>query len=365
MFFYEHMGHMQFSTLTLHALKAIESLSEGKVDVFVPWATVRGYLEKQGFSVNQADGELERFCYGFECIDHYDRSGTHLIALTGLGRSYIDHILAAGSYQRSLLAFIMRRARKRNCWNVIVQESTFFNQEVYELLRQYNFRPGPARDFLRCISTTDVVSFITSVVELLSPAGVECKAASLCDCIRLVEREGKYWASVGGKYSWFVFGQKYNLPLNADDWQRYRILVKSLIRPPEWGGGREIAYSDLCDVLGGSDAVLTFRNAGIVRPRWTNGDITSARFCLTAPGYLMWERNTKGFCYEFLIKRESTEVFSLGLCRATDFPTGSPGGDSGYVSTDGIPSSVWKGRKGDLVEQMCSTLTNERRLKLK
>jgi hypothetical protein len=359
MFYYEHIGHMQFSTLTLHSLRILDELTGGGAKVFIPWVEARNAIQKCGFSWKQADGELERFCYGFECIDSFNRAGVHQIALTSLGRNFIDQLLVEDPYQYSQLACILRPARKRGYWNVIVQESTFFNRAIYSLIKEYSFRSGPARDFLKCMSTTSLVEFIVSAIDLLSLPRTIKQNPTLSECIRVVEECGKYWASVGGKYSWYVFGQEYTLPFVARDWQLYDSLVKVLIRPPEWGGGREIAYTTLMNILAGEENLLKFREAGIIRPCWIDFNIRNAKFRLTAPGYLMWERKSKGFCYEFRYRRETEEIFSMGLCKATDLPNHVSEDGAEYGKTKGIPSMTWRGAKGALVNRFLRIIAQE------
>jgi len=350
---------MQFSTLTLQALISIENLTKGHVNVPISWEEARKGIQNSGFTMKQAEGELERFCYGFECIDFYDQTNVRRLALTNIGRSFVDRLLEEYDYQRAQVACILRPARKKECWNVIVQETTFFKPAIYDLLAQYKFRPGPARDFLKCISISDLTHFLDSAIEALSQPSGTAPRPTLHDCVRCVEQYGKYWASVGGRYSWFVFGQEYVLPISDREWQLYQSLMQALVRPPEWGGGKELSYDSLCNLLTGERTFLQFRELGIIRPRWTDSNIKNAFFRLTAPGYLFWERKNKGFCYEFRFRRESEDVFSLGLCDATDFPRRPGLEDSFQTNGSGVPSLVWRGNKDNVLTRFKNAIVKE------
>lgn len=319
MFFYEHMGHMQFSILTLETYRALQNLAENKEGVFVLWEKASEEIQKAGFSKRQAEGELERFCYGFECLDQYDLNGVHEISLTHIGLRFLSNLLSESSCQSSQIAFLMRPARRNNFWNVIVQESTFFSPAIYEIIAKFKFRPGSARDFLRCISTEDLMNFLELVFGNLDKAQNE-RSQTLVECVDQVKLHGKYWASVGGRYSWFVFAQKFELYFSDEDWDYYDVLIRELIRPPEWGGGKDMFFGQLAQLLGGEDRLVRFRKAGIVRPVWSSKNIEKSQFRLTSPGYLMWERKKKGFIFEFRARKKSETDFELALCDSTDLP---------------------------------------------
>jgi len=316
-FFYEHIGHMQFSVLTLRTLSVLKSLTGGIEKSFVSWEKARKEIKKFGFSTKQAEGELDRFCYGFECMDRFSNS-VHEIALTHIGIGFLKHLMKESSYQSSQIAFLARKARRKKHWNIIVQESTFFNPEIYQLISDFRFRSGGARDFIRSISIDELMQFLSLTFDSLSIAPNKFES-SLESIITQVETYGKYWASVSGRYSWFVFTQRFELPFSSKDWELYDNLMIAMIRPPEWGGGKDILYSELIGLLEEEERLLRFRKEGIIRPIWTSQNIEKSKFRLTAPGYLMWERKKKGFLFEFCSRRLSKEKFELTLCNATDF----------------------------------------------
>ena len=309
---------MQFSVLTLRTLGALEFLTEGKEGVFVPWQTAVKEIEKFGFSAKQVNGELDRFCYGFECIDRCKNN--HEIALTHIGTSFLKHLLEESPYQSSQLAFLSRKARRKNYWNVTVQESTFFNPEIYQLISEFNFRSGGTRDFIKSIPVDDLIRFLKLASNNLSIVPSQPGGKFLKDVIEQVKKHGKYWASVGGRYSWFVFAQKFELPFSFKDWHLYDKLMTIMIRPPEWGGGIKLSYQELSKLLEKEKRLYLFRDLGIIRSIWTLRNLKENKFCLTAPGYLMWERKKKGFLFEFRLRKLSENEYELALCNATDFP---------------------------------------------
>lgn len=345
-FYYEHIGHMQFSTLTLKSLEIINNLVLGKTGKFVSWEQAQTMIEQSGFSIKQAAGELDRFCYGFECLDRYNVNGIKEIMLTNIGRSFIDNLLIESPYQSNQFAFLMRPARKKRSWNVIIQESTFFNPEIYKIIKQFNFRKGPARDFLKCINIDDFIDFLNLIFTSLSPTEQK-QPTSLAECIKKVETHGKYWASVGGKYSWFVFSQRFDLPFSIDDWICYKNLINELIRPTEWGGGKDVSYGRTLELLNGKENFSKFRSNGIIRPMWRTKDITDALFRLTAPGYLMWERKTKGFIFEFCIRRFLNNEFELSLCEASDSII-----NQNVMKKQSLPSLVCRENKEELINMV-------------
>lgn len=318
-FFYEHFGHMQISVLTLKTFEVLRELTCNKTNVFVPWELVREKIKECGFSERQSEGELERFCYGFECIDSF-KNNRRKIALTETGENFLNEIIKETPHQKNQIAFLIRSARRKEMLNVIIQESTFFDPKIYKIISDFKFRQGGARDFLRCFSTNELVELLNLIFNTLSPVAEQSTEFSLQDCINKIEKCGKYWASVGGKYSWVVFPQKFELSFSPEEWMSYDILIKNLLRPPEWNGGKYLAYGKCAELLGKKERVVQFRNQGVIRPIWKNENIENASFCLTAPGYLMWERRKKGFIFEFCVKRISEELYKIILCDASDFP---------------------------------------------
>lgn len=319
-YFYEHIGHMQFSVLTLETFKAISTLTQEKVGVFVEFNEIKELIIKAGFTEKQAISELDRFCYGFECTDKFDSKGNYKLALTKIGQSFLKSLVNESENQSSMIAFLMRPAKRKFNWNITIQESTFFNEEIYELIKLYKFRQGGARDFIRTISLNEFLEFLEKAISSLSQIS-NPNIASLDTCIEKVKKHGKYWASVNSKYSWFVYSQKFSLPFNAFDWCCYDTLISVLIRPTEWGGGgKDITYTEIIKLLKNENTFYKFRENGIIRPIWKDSKIENASFRITSPGYLMWERKKKGFIYEFQIKKLNSEIYELALCDAFDFP---------------------------------------------
>lgn len=329
---------MQFSVLTLKTLIALEEYTNCQVGLFVPWYDIKSTIVNRGFSDKQANGELERFCYGYECVERFTNHKRE-IALTSVGRAFIDILVQESLYQSSQVAILMRPAKRKRQYNVIVQESTFFNPLIYEIISKYKFRKGPARDFLRCLPIEVILQFISELLSELSSSSPK-QPSSLDVCVKQVEKYGKYWASVGGKYSWFVFAQKYQLPFNLTEWDYYKQLIKLLIRPPEWGGGKTISTKSILSLLGEKSRLQLFQGLGIIRPIWSSQDL---QFQLTALGYLMAERESKGFIYEFRIRRESNSDYEIALCDASDFPSCTV--KKHMSQKDSIPSLVTSGSK--------------------
>jgi len=352
-FFYEHIGHMQFSTLTLQSLIAIEDITEGTVGKFVPWDKVRQSIVDCGFSLKQADGELDRFCYGFECQEKHD-DGQRGLVLTAVGRMFIDTLTAEAPRQDSQLAALLRPARRKDHWNIIVQESTFWPKAMYDLVQKFKLRKGPARDFLKCLSRVDVIDFLSAQSKALTNKPKEDKKATLSDCLQMVKTHGKYWATVGGKYSWFVFSQRFEMPTKNQDWEKYEQLVKILIRPPEWGGGKTILPTTLTELLG-TERQERFLQFGIVRPIYTpEGQLR--HYQMTALGYLMWERRCKGPIYELVLRRLANDHYSLSLCSASDLPNpGKP-----FSKQNSFPSWEFTGAKDDILDSVKNLLAQNK-----
>lgn len=191
---------MQFSVLTLKALEVVARLSEKSFQTSIPWEVARKEIVKEGFSAKQADGELDRFCYGFVCQEQRNKGGVRVITLTPLGKHFINSLIQEAPYQSSQIAFLLRPAKKKESWNLVVQESTFFNPRVYEIIKEYKLRPGGSRDFLRSITTRDLMEMLEKIFSVLSPSPTEA-TISLDECIKKVKREGKYWSAVGSQYS--------------------------------------------------------------------------------------------------------------------------------------------------------------------
>ena len=330
-FYYEHIGHMQFSTLTLNALIAQQKFTNGKVGKNVLWNEVREEIMQHNFSYKQANGELERFCYGYESVEIFDNK-QHMLAMTHLGNSFIQQLTNDAKVQDCQLAILIRPSRKRNHWNITVQESTFWPSSIYNNIHKYKFRKGPARDFLKCLKENELFSFIENTIDCLNESHDRPNNCSLLECLELVEKYGKYWSSVGGKYSWFVFSQNYKLPSEVDDWDYYNALVELLVRPPEWGNGNTLKLNELIELIG-HDRCKRFLDFGIIRHILDNYG-NPIYYQLTAPGYLMWERKSKGPIYEILIRRLNNKLYQVSYCDASDIKPQN----SIYTKESKIPS---------------------------
>lgn len=349
-FTYEHLGHMQFSELTLRTFQALGDLTGHVPGVLVPWDAVRQRIMSANFSKTLAESEMERFCYGAECADYFDGT-TRYIALTIIGLSFLGSLINESPYQSSQLAVLLRRARHRgNSWNVTVQESTFFNQPLYQLIQSFGFRPGGARDFIRCMPTEELQRFLSEACGVLSPAPAtpQCSLESTLDMVRTY---GKYWSGSGSKYSWFVFPQIFTF--DANDWEFYERLVQLMHIPPEWGGkGCHLPYEDTLGLLGSEQRLNLFCENGIIRPVW-QGKHPPA-YCLTSPGFLMWERKKLGFLFELRIRKRADSSYEVGLCNASDFAGGVPGGFETVPSQ--IPSLQMC--RGEMSETIYGLLNN-------
>lgn len=310
---------MQFSTLTLNTYLALLQYTKGKQDIFVPWDLVQSAIEKKGYSKRLSYSELDRFCYGFECIDKFSKN-THEIALTKTGISFLENLLNEAPFQSCKLAILIRNSKRKNFLNATIQETTFFNKSIYELISRYKFRNGGARDFIKSIDRESFMQFLHESLGHLSVIQKNVDGYSVEDCIEQVKKNGKYWASVGGKYSWYVYPQKFELDFDDEDWQCYDNVVESLIRPTEWGGGKDVPYIDFLKLVKTEKRFIKFRKSGIVRPIWKTANVFESTIRITSPGYLMWERKKKGYLSEFVIQRESKDKYALCLCDASDFP---------------------------------------------
>lgn len=350
---------MQFSTLTLHTYLALIEYTKGKVGFFVPWNLVQSKIENFGFSKRLSYGELDRFCYGFECIDRYI-GNQHEIAITQIGKSFLHYLLKEAPLQSSQIAFLARSAKRHDFWNLTIQESTFFNPEIYNLIAEYKFRNGGARDFIKSVNSDMLLEFLNRSLIKLSAIKNE-QSYSLRDCIAQVEKSGKYWASVGGKYSWYVYPQKFVLDFDDEDWICYDEVIKNLIRPPEWGGGIDFLYSDFLKLVKNEKRFVKFRNTGIIRPIWNLGDIKKSVLRITSPGYLMWERRKKGFIFEYLIHRTGQDNFFFQLCNASDFPRGLLV-IKDLQKTGGTPSLAFEGNSEIILKKITMMLAKQNSL---
>lgn len=315
-FFYEHIGHMQFSELTVSVYTSIERI--GGENSFVEYEQLVCEVVKCGFSEKLARSEIDRFCYGFECQEKI-LNGIRVINLTNIGKMFRENLFESLSWQGCHMAIIVKKSKRTNCRNIVLQESTFFSEELYNLVSKYKLRKGPARDFLKCMSITEINEFLEEWLALLS-VSESCFKNNWEQVRKMIRTNGKSWKSIGCKYSWFVYPQKYQLDFSLDDFKKYQLIVKNLIRPPEWGGGKYMSKDELVKIIGLDFFEKSLEN-GIIRQVWTVSKRFKGNFtthAMTAVGYLMWERYEKGFLHEYLYVKTGEEKFKLSFCRAYD-----------------------------------------------
>ncbi len=233
------------------------------------------------------------------------------------------------------------------------KESGHKNEIIYVQTDQIKPSPFQPREDFDAQGIEELAQFLSLASDKLTPSPEKLKE-SLQDIIRKVETLGKYWASVGSRYSWFVFTQKFKLPFSVKDWELYDSLISVMIRPPEWGGGKDMLYEELIELLECKERLLQFRKEGIIRPIWTSLDFEKSKFRLTSPGYLMWERKKKGFLFEFHLRRLSENNFELALCNATDLPQGFLSDPSLFTRSNNMPSLVKIGTKATVIDIISS-----------
>ena len=311
-FAYEHIGHMQISVLTLELYNAIFEKNKNNYFNAIEINDVRNTLINKGFPPHIVDSEIERFFYGFECIK-FLKNKQFYMSLTPIGINYINEIKKNISNQSSQFAFIIKNSRRKNSINVIIQETTFFDRNIYRLIKEYKFRSGGARDFLRCIPIDEFIEFISKVIKYLNIAKTNNVNTSINECINIINSNGKYWSGVASKYSWIIFKQKYQLNFSKEIWRQYDFLMEYMKRPIEWGGNaKDISKESL---LENEVDIMTFLKNGILRKLYSNSNDNYYR--LTAPGFLMYERKQNGFLLEIMITKY-LDYFNIDICEATD-----------------------------------------------
>lgn len=312
-FWYEHIGHMQISVLTLELYSAIFELTKEKINSPIRVLDVLELMERKGFSRKIILGEIDRFFYGFECIETYVNH-TRYLCVTQLGIDYMHEIMDEILKQDSGIAFIVRDSRKKANVNVIIQESTFFNEKIYQLLKKYKFRDGGARDFLKCLSIKELIEFIGEIMCSLREENIKGKA-TLKECIDLVNYSGKYWSGCASNYSWIYFKQKYNLKFSELEWTQYSKILDYAKRPVEWGGNAK----DISDnfIEENNIKINAFLDSGVLRKLFDNGQFIN-KYRLTAPGYLMYERAGRGFLFECILRKNENGKYSIYVCEASD-----------------------------------------------
>lgn len=161
--------------------------------------------------------------------------------------------------------------------------------------------------------------------------------------------------AVGSQYSWFTFAQEFSLPFSTEDWIYYNNLISALVRPPEWGGGKDTTYSQILKTLQSEQRFKKYLGAGIIRAMWNTHPYLDPQFRLTSPGYLMWERKKKGFLFEFRVRKTPEGNFTLALCDASDFPVKLSNSITSLRKTPSVPSFHVQEKKGfvlDLIQQI-------------
>lgn len=303
-FYYEHIGHMQCCEITLQLYKHLYELSKGEIGKHISIKEIIYRICFEGFSEKQAVSELDRFYYGGLAQDHFD--GT--CSTTYIFKDYYTQIINESRDQKNIIAVLARESKLKNKYNITLQETTFFDPRVYEIINRYKLRSGGARDFIRSVTLqelNDLVQDVSTVVQ-----NERFPIMNIDDLISLVKTYGKYWASVGGNYSWIIFSQRYYVEV---EFEEYRRLIAAMGKPVEWGGkSKDLSHHEIVEILGDEAHLKKFVNNLIVR-KLKNGD-----YRLTCPGYLMFERMEKGRIFEFELRRVNDECFELLACNADD-----------------------------------------------
>lgn len=307
------MGHMQISVLTLELYTAIFELTKDKINSLVKVQDIIELMERKKFPRKVILSEIERFFYGFECIESFI-DNTRYLCLTQLGIDYMNEIMKEILKQDSEIAFIVRDSRKKGNVNVIVQESTFFDNKIYQLLQKYRLRDGGTRDFLKCLPINELKEFIGEVMYSLNKEKAGDNA-TLEECIDLVTRSGKYWSSVASRYAWIFFRQKYEINFTKSEWEQYGEILNYAKRPVEWGGDSKDVPEDF--MRENNIEINNFLNLGIIRKLFDKGQFLN-KYRLTAPGYLMHERKERGFLLECILRKNADGQFSIYICEASD-----------------------------------------------
>lgn len=314
LFFYEHIGHMQISVLTLELYDAILRISNNCPEKKIVVDDIIKIMISKGFPLKVIHSEIDRFFYGYECIESYEQ-GIRYLEMTQLGYDYINEIKKAILQQKSEFAFIIRTARKKGYVNTIIQESTFFEPYIYEIIKNYHFREGGARDFLKCISIGDFQNVIEDVVPCLQETK-SVQEATIEECIDIIQRNGKYWSGVYSKYSWIFFKQKYVLNFGRDEWEDYKKIIAYAKRPVEWGGDSKDIPQQFMEE--NQIKPYAFLKAGIIRKLYYTNGVFAGLYRLTAPGFLIFERKERGFLLECVLRKETGDNFVLNICDASD-----------------------------------------------
>lgn len=313
-FYYEHIGHMHIDVITLELYKSIFALSS-KDNELIQVSQIFDMLRNKGFSSKVINSEIERFFYGFMCIEKYIGS-SRILTITQNGLNYINEITKSIFLQKNQFAFIVRNSRKKGYVNVTIQESTFFSLKTYEIIREYDFRDGGTRDFVKCIKLDLLNQFLGKILLSLDIYN-DAPVASITECIEQVKSYGKFWNSIVYKYSWLFFKQKYELLFNEKDWQNYKKIIETAKYPVEWGGkAKDLTEKELFS-FDTEIEIDKFVNSGIIRKLYDE-NYHPYSYRLTVPGFVMWQRKERGFLLEVLITRLDNESYVTEICDASD-----------------------------------------------
>jgi len=352
------MGHMQFSELTIIVYRSIEELSQNYP--FIAYDDLLNKVMSFGFSEKLSRSEIDRFCYGHECSEKII-NGQRKIKLSKIGWMFKKYLFEYLDIQNCHVAILFRKSKKKDCYNIVLQESTFFSNEIYDTIKHLGLRQGPARDYLKCINLNEMENFICNILSSLPIKGREI-APDWDRALQMIDQYGKYWNSIGCKYSWFVFPQKYELDFYENDFQNYHLLVEKLIRPPEWGGGKYMTRDEIIFILNGDDNFFEKSlSNGIIRPIWSTVNFANGcydKYALTALGYLMWERYAKGSIYECMFMKSSSDVIKSALCDAYDI-----GEIAGFEKNfEVVPSWEYSSNQKDVIDRTMELLFSREKL---
>ena len=304
-FYYEHIGHMQCSVITLELLKELYNQSNTQINFPCSIVKIINYLKTKGYKQKIIESEIDRFFYGGLAQE----IGDDTCVMTYIGKDYYEQLLIDASNQKNKLGFLIRPSKRRNRYSVTVQDTTFYNKKIYEVINKYSLRSGGARDFIKSMDLFSLNGLIKELSLVLEDEIFQIN--NFDDLINLVKSEGKYWSSVGGKYSWIIFAQKYNVKI---DMVKYEKLVNTMRHPTEWGGrAKDLSYNEVKELLDDDATINEFIDNIVIRK------LKNGYFRLTCPGYLMHERVKKGPILEFeLLKSNIENNYKIQVCKADD-----------------------------------------------
>lgn len=302
-FYYEHIGHMQCAEITLVVLNNLYALSKGDISKPVEISKLVEKTRMSGFSDKIINSEIDRFFYGGIARNLFDGN----CVLTYIGLDYYTQLIKEVSYQKNVIALLVRRSKRKGMYNITLQETTFFNKETYDVIAKYSLRSGGARDFIKSVDLAILNNLVLDLSKTIY--GEELYAENFDDVNQLVKKYGKYWVSVGGKYSWIIFSQRYKVNVNME---KYKNLVLAMKRPTEWGFGNDLSHKEIIDILGSEKEINNFINNLIIRK------LSNGWYRMTSPGYLIFERINKGYILEFEIQKSYNNQYLMLVCSAKD-----------------------------------------------